>query len=207
MSRSKINYKVYNGKNLKSFIENIRIYVLSFMFSAGIVIGATCLNNTITDDIKLYFESYMVLKSGQGISEIFFNSLISNIIFFLINLFLSFSLIGYPFIIWLPFMKGLGIGAVCGYLYATYKLNGFGYCILTLFPGAIVSTFALISACNKGCEYSKNAYLKAIAGKGQFEKSETKTFMFTQLIFVCICAISSIIDTIFSFVFLGLFKF
>ncbi len=209
MSRSKINYKIYNGKSLKSFIENIRIYFLSLMFSAGIIIGAICLNdnNSISDSIKSYSESYMILKSGQGISDIFFNSIIANLFFYLLNLFLSFSLIGYPFIFWIPFLKGLGIGTVFGYLYTTYRINGFGYCFLTLFPGLIVSMFSLISACNKGCDYSKNAYLKAINGKGQFEKSETKIFLFGQMIFACICFGSSIIDAVFSFIFLRFFEF
>ncbi len=208
MSRSKLNYKVYNGKTLKKFLENTRIYVLAIMFSSGIIIGALCLKNNIIifNNLKTYFENYMILKSGQGISEIFLNSMTSNLLFISINIFLSFSLIGYPLIIWIPFLKGLGIGSVCGYLYTTYKLIGFGYCVLTVFPGAIVSTFALISSCSNGCEYSKNAYLKSIVGKGQFENGETKIFIIRQVIFICICAASSIIDALFSFIFLRFFE-
>lgn len=208
MSKSKLNYKVYNGKTLKSFVENIRIYVISTLFSIGLIVGATCFDNkTILDNLKIYLEDYMILRAGQGISDIFFNSVISNLFLMVLNLFLSFSLIGYPLIIWIPFLKGLGIGSVCGYMYMIYKFSGFGYCILTIFPGAFVSTYALICACNFGCEYSKNAYLKAISGKGQYENDETKIFLIRQIIMIGICAVSSAIDTLFSYVFLRFFEF
>lgn len=208
MSRSKLNYKVYNGKTLKSFVENIRIYVISALFSIGLIVGATCFDNkTILDNLKIYLEDYMILRAGQGISDIFFNSVISNLFLMVLNIFLSFSLIGYPLIIWIPFLKGLGIGSVCGYMYMRYKFSGFGYCVLTIFPGVIVSTYALICACNFGCEYSKNAYLKAISGKGQYENDETKIFLIRQIIMIGICAVSSAIDTLFSYVFLRFFEF
>ena len=209
MSRSKLNYKVYNGKTLKIFFENIRIYLISLLFSAGIIIGAFSINNSnqMLDNIKTYIENYMILKAGQGISDIYLNSLISNLFLMILNVFLSFSLIGYPLIIWIPFLKGLGIGSVCGYMYTVFKFSGFGYCFLTVFPGAVVSTYALICACNIGCEYSKNAYLKSIVNKGQYENDETKIFIIRQIILIGICAVSSAIDTLFSYVFLRFFEF
>ena len=124
-----------------------------------------------------------------------------------VNVFFAFSLIGYPFILLIPFLKGLGVGAVCGYLYLKYGLTGFGYCVLTVFPGATVSTFSLISSCNSSCEYSKNAYLKSISGKGQFEKSETRFYIMKQSVFICISLISSLIDALFNSVFLRFFEF
>ncbi len=208
MSRSKLNYKVYNGKSIKIMFENSRIYILAIIFSAGIFIGALSINSgsVIIDKISNIIDSYTILKAGQGITENFLNSFASNFLFIAVNLFFAFSLIGYPFIFWIPFLKGLGIGSVCGFLYSVYKLIGLGYSLFTVIPGALVSTFALLSACNNSCEYSKNAYLKAVIGKGQFEKGETKIFLIRQLIFMGICAISSFIDAIFSFIFLRFFE-
>lgn len=208
MSRSKFNYKVYNGKTLKKMIVNSRIYFLAFIFSIGILIGAVSINgdSDIVDKLSGIINSYTILKSGQGVAENFLVSLSSNFLFIGTNLFLSFSLIGFPIIFWIPFLKGLGLGSICGYLYSVYKFSGLGYSLLMVFPGAIVSTFALISACNIGCEYSKNAYLKAITGKGQFEKGETKLFLIRQIVFICICILSSLIDAVFTSVFLRFFE-
>ncbi len=208
MSKSKYKYKVYNGKIIKQFLENSRIYFLTAFFSLGILIGAFVINKNsdILNNLSVLIDSYTVLKSGQGIIANFCNSLSVNALFFVSVLFLSFSLIGYPFIMCLSLLRGMGMGAVCGYLYSAYKIIGLGYSVLIVYPGAIVSTFAFILACNDGSEYSRNAYAKAIQGKGQFKKDETKVFLIRQLIFLGVCAASSIIDALVSTVFSRFFE-
>ena len=179
------------------------------MFSVGIILGAVYVNSesVIIEKLSVVVDSYTSLKAEQGIGEIFLNSCFSNLLFVFTNIFFSFSLIGYPVIFFIPLLKGLGIGSVCGYLYATYKLSGLGYTLLTILPGTVVSAFALIMASYNGCEYSKNAYLKAISGKGQFEKGETKIFLLRQLLFIGICVVSSFIDSLLSLAFLRFFEF
>ncbi len=208
MSKSKYNYKVYNGKAIKKMLEDSRIYFLTALFIIGLVSGVTAVKNNsiLNEKISLLIDSFSILKSEQGIVQNFINSICISGIFMLINTFFGFSLIGYPFLIFLPLLRGMGIGAVCGYLYGTYKLLGLGYCVLIIYPGAIVATFALILACNDSCEYSKNAFSKAIQGKGQFEKDETRVYLIRQLVFTGICALSSIIDALFSVIFSRFFE-
>ena len=208
MSKSKYNYKVYNGKALKKMLENSRIYFLAVVFSIGIVIGAAAINSSslIAEKTAILIDSYTLIRSGQGIIENFCNSFFVSCLFIAAGLFLGFSLLGYPFLLWLPFLRGVGLGTVCGYLYDAYKLTGLGYSILTVYPGAIVSTFAFILACNDSCEYSKNAYAKSIRGRGQFEKDETKVYLIRQLIFLGICAASAIIDAFSSAAFSRFFE-
>ena len=206
MSRSK--YKVYNGKSLKKLFENSRIFCLTFMFVIGICVGSAMLesSDSVIEKISELFNTYSSVRSGQGILRNFLNSFAVNGIFMIINVFLGFSLIGYPFLTLLPLIKGLGLGAVCGYLYSAYKFTGLGYSLLMIIPGAIVSTFALLLACNNSCEYSKNACMKAIVGAGQFEKDETRLFLTRQLVFLIISAASSGIDAFLNIIFSSLFK-
>lgn len=206
MSKSK--YKVYNGKSLKVIFENSRIYLMTLLFIIGLIAGASSLNSDseITDKISIILDSFLIQKSGQGMLTAFFNSLAVNALFFLSNLFLAFSLIGSPIIITLPMFKGFGLGCFCGYLYVTYRMTGLGYSLLMVCPGAIVSALAFILACNYSCEYSKNAYLKAIKGKGQYEKDETRVYLTRQLVFSGICAISSAVDSVFGELFSRFFK-
>lgn len=205
---SKYKYKIYNGKSLKKFFENSRIFVLISMFIIGLTAGASMLNNnsSITERLSVIIESYSELRAEQGILINFCNSLTVNVLFSVVNLFLAFSLVGYPLIIALPTFKGLALGAVSGYLYSTYKLIGLGYCMLMIFPGAVSSTFAFLLACNDSCEYSKNAFMKAIKGRGQFEKDETRVYLTRQLVFLGICAVSSGIDAVFCEIFSRFFE-
>ena len=206
MGRSK--YKVYNGKSLKRIFENSRLFFLTALFAVGVCVGAAMLKSgePITEGISVLFNTYSSLRTEQGIVRNFCNSFAVNGLFIAINLFFGFSLIGYPFLNVLPLIKGLGTGAICGYLYSAYKFTGLGYCFLMIFPGAVVSAFALIIACNDSCEYSRNAYLKAIKGEGQFEKDETRVYLIRQLVFLGICAASSGIDAFFNELFSGFFK-
>lgn len=209
MGKSKLNYKIYNGKSIKKYFENPKLLILTFLFSAGIIIGSISVNKipAMTEKFSNFFNSYTVFKTGQGIYETFLSSFVSNALFLITSIFLSFSLIGFSLLLWIPFLKGLGMGAVCGYLYSTYKLAGFGYSVLTIIPGATVSIFALVSACNSGYDYSKNAFLKSIFGNGQFEKGETKYFLIRQTVYIIICIVSSLIDAVFSFAFSKIFEF
>lgn len=208
MKKSKYNYRIYNGKSIKKVLENSRIYFMTAFFAVGMIIGASSLNNEsiLFEKTSQIIESYTLLKSDQGILMNFCNSLTVSAVFVFINLFLGFSMIGYPLLLFLPFLRGLGIGMVCGYLYSAFKLTGLGYSFLVIYPGAIVSTFALFMACNDSCEYSKNAYLKAIRGRGQFEKNETKVYLLRQLVFFGILAASSLLDALFSKIFSGFFE-
>lgn len=208
MNKSKRKYKVYNGKSIKKLFENSKLYMLVFLFSAGIITGAVSINldAIITDKLNLLIESYTVIKNGQGIVENFCNSLTVNTVFFIFNILFGFSLIGYPFIIWLPFLRGMGIGTVCGYLYSAYRLRGLGYSILIIYPSAAVSAFAFILACCDSIEYSRNAYMKSIKSRGQFEKDETKIYIIRQVIFLGITVLSSFIDSIFTAGFSRLFE-
>lgn len=196
MSKSK--YRIYNGKSIKNILKYSVISILLIMFIAGLIIGSTTLinNSELAENISVLTDSYLSVKAGQGILTNFCNSLSISIIFNAVNIFFSFSVIGYPFIIILPLLKGLGLGAVCGYLYSTYKMAGLGYSLLMLYPGAIVSTLALILACNDSCEYSKNLYNKSIKNRGQYEKDETRVYLTRQLVFASICAASSLIESL-----------
>lgn len=208
MSKSKYNYKIYNGKALKNIIENSKIYLLAFLFVAGVFIGAISGNNEseISNKIAEIVKTFIVSKNQNEFSEVIINSFLPNILLMSANVFLAFSLIGYPLLVWLPCIKGIGLGAFAGYLYSAYKFTGLGYCILTVFPGAVVSTVALIIACNDSCDYSKNAFMKSLRGRGQFEKDETKIFLVRQAIMIGICMVSSIIDSVFTLAFSRFFE-
>lgn len=208
MSKSKYNYKVYNGKALKKIFENSRIILLLLLFAIGLIAGALSNNgeSEISDKIAEIAKSFIISRNQNGFIDIIINSFLSSGLLMIINLFLAFSLIGYPLLIWLPCIKGIGLGSIAGYLYSVYKITGLGYCILTIFPGAIVSTVALIIACNDSCDYSKNAFMKSLRGRGQYEKDETKIFIIRQLIMIGICIVSSITDSAFSVMFSRFFE-
>lgn len=209
MSKSKYKYKVYNGRIIKEMLDNSRILIFVVIFAIGIIIGAKVINSDnliMQEQIKNLLNSFTIKRAGQGVINNFSESLFSVSVFSLATVFLGFSLIGYPLIIMIPLLRGMGIGAVCGYLYSVYKFTGLGYSLLMIYPGALFSTLSLLLMCNDCCEYSKNAYSKAILGRGQFEKDETRVFLIRQLIFVLIGIFGALTDAVCSKLFVGLFN-
>ncbi len=209
MGKSKNKYKVYNGKIIKEFLENSRFFILIALFAFGIIFGAVTIGKSgnITNEIKELISNFTMLRAGQGMLENFCNSLFVNLFFGGCSVFLAFSIIGYPFIMILPFVRGVAVGAVSGYLYSAYKLTGLGYSLLMIYPAALISVTALIFIFNESCEYSSNAYLKSITGKGIYKKDETKIFLIRQLIFIGITAAGALIDAVSAMLFSRFFVF
>lgn len=209
MRKSK-KYKVYNGRILKEAIENSRIYILIILFIIGIIIGANSIRNTdssLINQLRNIVDAYKNMRQVQEFSLNFIYSFVINSAFCACSCFLGFSLIGFPFIMWLPIIRGMSVGAVCGYLYSTHKLSGIGFALLTIYPGLIISTMALIISCNNSCEYSKNAYLKAVHGRGQFERGETRLFLVRQVFCILACLVAALIDSGAAKLLSGLFLF
>ncbi len=209
MGKSKYKYKVYNGKYIKDMLENSRVIFLVVFFIIGIIVGASAIKNNgeMNDKIKYIISNFAMQRAGQGMFDNFFNSLLVNLVFVFLSVFLGFSLIGYPLIMLLPFIRGTAIGAVSGYLYLEYKLMGLGYSFLMIYPSSVLCMVAMIIIFNESCEYSHNAYMKAIAGRGQFEKDETKLFLVRQIIFSAVVAVSALIDALSVELFSGFFLF
>ena len=208
MSKSKLNYGVYNGKVLKKFLENSRVYFFAILLAVGIFAGAFLArsDSEFYSEIAEISENFLNIKNGQGIAENFIDAFAVNALYNALSLFMAFSLIGYPFIVWMPFLRGMGIGLLSGYLYSVYEFTGLGYCVLAIYPSAIISALVFVISCNDCCDYSKNAFAKAIRGRGQFEKDETKVFITRQIIFCGICAVSALADALLNALFSGFFE-
>ncbi len=196
---SKLKYKVYNGKKIKGLIRESDDILFLLLFISGIIIGAYSSGKAET--IKDIAIQYLNFRKSIGFSEQFLKSVLVNVIFIAVSFFLGFSLIGSPMIYCLLFVRGMGTGAICGFLYSEYGFSGIGYAALTFFPSIVISVYSLMMSCKISSAYSYNAFAKAIRGRGQYENAETKLFVFRQLICMIIAVFSSVIDSLFAMLF------
>lgn len=200
-----MKYKVYNGKELKNFFSESKEYFLLLFFIAGILIGSFSVKQE-SSELMMIIENYKVMKSAQGFTRGFLNSFGINGIFIAISVFLGFSLIGSPLIYILMIFRGAAAGAFCGYIYSAYRLSGVGYSMVMIYPSLLIAVFALVLSCRDSSEYSVNAYLKSVRGKGQYEKEETRIFLVRQLIYIGITAIAALLETSVNILFSGIFS-
>lgn len=203
MNKSK--YKIYNGKRIKSVFDESKYIFLVVLFACGLIIGAFSTESNET--LKNLTVKYIEFRNSSVFSELFLKSVTVNLTFILIIIFSGFSLIGTPLIYCLIFIRGMGTGALCGFLYYEYGLSGIGFSVLTMMISILISVYSLILCCKDSINYSLNAFLKAIKGRGNFEYGETKIYLFRQIIYIILTVFSSAVDSIFSLLFSRFFKF
>lgn len=209
MRKSKYPYKVYNGKVLRAFLLRARFYALALPWLLGLICGACTLGRLTASQVSALSGTVQRLIAAHegGWLQIFRNTLMLHSGALVLTIFLGFSLIGCPFLLLVPFFQGVGLGLVSGYFYTTYKLAGVGYCLAVLYPAALAAAAALLFSCRDSWLYSRNAYEKAIRGRGEMAKDETKVFLVRQGMYLLLCALSALIEAVFSALFSGLFRF
>ena len=208
MRKSGYPYKVYNGKALREALRRAKLCALALPWLMGLLCGACAvgkLTASQTDALSSVVR-HVIDAHGGGWLQILKNSILMHGGALLMTVFLGFSLIGCPLLLLIPFFHGVGLGLVSGYFYAGYKLSGVGYCAAILYPAAIVAAAALLFSARDSWVYSRNAFEKAIRGRGEIAQDETRVFLARQAVYLLMCTLSAGIEAVFSALFAGLFR-
>lgn len=213
MDRKRIyssRYRIFSGKLINDTLNRYRAVIMLIFLIAGLLCGALIIRNgggAVLDKLITIIDSYKSVRIQQGIIANFCNSMLSGMSFLMLSAFLGFSAIGAPFIVALPFIRGTGLGMICGYLYSTYKLTGLGYCILIIYPGAAVALVAFLLACSESYQLSKSIFGTCILTSKATQRQEIKDFLLKQCIFAAVTAGASLVDALMTAIFSSFFNF
>ena len=175
---------------LKKHSITINVTVLIVV---GLILGTILyqLNNSFSSIIIEYFKRYYNLIKSNGFVLSFTNNLINNILIDIFIFVFGLCAIGSPIVCVVPLIKGTGIGVVVKYLYQTYGLKGFLYCILVFFPAEIISLLAIIIAENESFSFSKSIY-NSIKNKSM--ESDYKLYIQRYIFVIILSVISAFIS-------------
>lgn len=205
----------YSKSIIDTLKKNWKSIIFLFLFTFGILLGTYILkqNHDFTSTtLANILNEYISLKRGNTILDNFIASFKVNFIFVLLTFMLGFCAIGTPFITLVPVIKGIGMGLFCGYLYLNYNFSGLGYCVLIIYPGLIISLFALLSASNFSLSFSYEMLLSLFGTNNTKKKNlgaehQLKIFCIRYIIIFIISIIGSIVDSLTIKLFSGLFNF
>lgn len=170
------------------------VLVLGLLFGS---IYITILSNEdkkeLLNNVGLYFDSYKSISFQEKLN-IFKESFLKNIVFFLFIWLLGISMIGFPIILIMIFYKSFLLGFSISSIFAKYKITGLYKIIIYMFPGKILVLVLslilavysinisnrLVSSCIKKKSFNFNAYM----GK----------YFLLLLICILMCVIVSLID-------------
>lgn len=184
--------------------EEWKLVTLISIFMAGMIIGAISAKHTDNDinaRLVTMFSDFAMIRHTQSIFETFCNSFAVYFAFLFVAFASGLCAIGIPIIATIPLIRGIGIGMVSGYLYSTYALSGAGYCIVVLFPGAIISTAAMLLGCNESFVMSREL-INLLNGKSLFQHDNIlKKYSVRYILLLGFILLASLIDTLMTILF------
>ena len=186
----------------KNDISNKKIIIVSvfIIFILGLVFGSlyiTILGNdekkSISDTVTNYINSFNTISFSNKLN-IFKDSLISNLVYFIGLWLLGISVIGIPIIYIMTFIRSFVISFSIGGIFAKYKLAGILASFIYLFPSKLIilaySLFLAIYSVNISKELCSNAFKKKTLNFGSFMGKYT----FLLLVGVLICVICALFE-------------
>lgn len=207
---SELNRLHYKSLDLKALlIEKWQVVLLISLFWAGMIIGCIFINNEtneLTEKIASVIEKGFSARSSYTSMQIFKNSLLTHSIFLILAYILGMSGIGYPFICLVPMICGVSNGMVSGYIYSSFGIKGFLYCLTTVYPGLLISLVALIIGSCECLQMSLQVF-KILTDKNRIScENSAKKYGYQFIVLFGIVIVSAIVETLMCNIFLGKFN-
>ncbi len=149
--------------------HNSRIILMTASLLLGVLIGSLVIRNSaVMQSLSLgdHFNQYVTIRSSANLLVIFSHSFFTTAIYLLLAYVLGLCLYGCIPSVLLPLFRGLGIGAVCGYIYGTYGLKGAAFALLLLLPFTFCYSLILLIGCREALIFSAsmfNLYTKRLS--------------------------------------------
>lgn len=192
--------KKNSNKKIGGFIleaKKKKVTLCMFMlFLSGLIIGAVSvrLDSSVSNVIISMFKNYNESTSENALWSNFSNLVFINTLITVSMYLLGLCAIGSPFICFYPFIKGIGIGVVSAYIYKTYLLAGFGYCMFVFYPPQIINMFSVLMASNESYTSSKKLFLTIKSAKS--EDIDLNLYNIRFIIILVISIVSSFLGAI-----------
>lgn len=142
--------EMYNNYKKEISKKNSFLIVIFVIFLLGLIFGSIYITilkdsekTTIMNSVNSYFLSLDKLTFDTQL-EIFKDSLISNLLYFVLMWLLGISAIGMPIIIIMIFFKSFVLGFSISSIFAKYGFKGILGAILYIFPSPIITTIFTI---------------------------------------------------------------
>lgn len=149
-------------------IKNDKILLfLSGLAIIGLITGSlfiTILSSTDKTLVEEYITNFVSNLNTINFFDTFKNSILSNIVFFIIVSLLGFSIIGVPIIIFLYFLKFFSLGFSISSFILSYKLKGILISFIYIFPLQIfhllVDTLLCLYSIKISCNFIYSIFQK-----------------------------------------------
>lgn len=192
---------------LKDDIQNKMPIILCFVLISGILSGVLLesFNSDLSEKLTVTYNNYFIINSNKKFAELSFGYFLYNIIYIILPMLSGLCVIGFIMIYIFPFVKGIGIGSLCAYIFYTYGVKGVGYSLIIIIPSAIIQAIAIILSCNESYYMASDIFSVIKKENTAEEKVDINLFFLRYLIIILISLFSALTYGLCSKIYLNLF--
>lgn len=179
----------------------------------GMVFGAVSAGQAdeqMLKNLDFLFITNFKQRLEQSLFLTFAASLSSYFIFFLAQFLLGFAAWGTVLLPVATFFKGFGTGLCAGYLCGAYGLEGVGFYLLLMLPGAFLSSVAMLLQGKEAFYFSKSLLYMLLPDRIKSKQANPPQFtkyLLTGSYILILTAVSAGVDVLLSMCFSGVFHF
>ena len=201
------SYKKYNSINYSKYI----MIFISILFIVGFIYG-NFITSYSSESLDKYIgeivNNFISSRNNQTIFKTLSYSFFSSGSIILLSYLTGFWGIGHIITATIPIFKGMGVGLIFSYIYSTYQLKGFLYCITIILVPNLLYILCIIISCKESIKLSSIIFANFMPSKKlEINNKIVKTYTIKHIIIISICFISSILDSLLNFIVSGLFNF
>lgn len=192
-SHKKIKSK--NSFRLEDLLfHKYKIILLAFAM-VSILLGSVLYNNINDLSVnELISNRITMLKTGEFSSVLLF-LVKTEIVFYIISLFIGTSFIGSPLVVLPASIKCIIIGFISSYMYNEFELKGVLFCLLFVFPYAAVTTTSLLFALSESISMSRLGF-NSVTNKNTADDISVKLYLLRYLILIIINIICALFNSL-----------
>lgn len=202
----------FNRKPFKKITFNDSIgFILLIAYIIGFSIGIFLIingNEMIFDFIKINFNSYIDFKSNSGFFSIFLYSFLMIFPYYFIAFIFGTCIIGNIILPGICTFLGIFYGTFISYIYNVYAISGIGFSLLLIAPCAVLYSALLIFTIRESICFSTMILKNSLpSGTSLNFSKDLKIYSIRYLIFLSFNILISLLDAIFSYIFIKFFNF
>ncbi|MCQ2483705.1 MAG: hypothetical protein MJ168_00065 [Clostridia bacterium] len=192
---------------VNDFVLNWKIVVPVTFSVAGLVLGALSGKGEGKLFLKVTDLFLSTLSSGASTPlSSFISSLLPPTVFAVVLFFLGLSAYGGFAVNFIPLCYSYLIGMISYFMYDHYTLKGLAYCVMLVFPYAVLSLTGLVLCSCESISMSE-FMLRCISKNGKLSDYSFKKFYKSYLKYYIYIIASAVIKTMLEYLFVGLFVF
>lgn len=186
-----------------------KLYVLCICFAAGVAIGALSYKTSDSSGMADIGSSAALFFSARSTGQfwgILIKSLLSLLPYFAVAFCLGLFVLGSLAVPVVLAFKGMGYGAMAGYLYAVYGFSGMAMNVSLLFPSAVLGTLVLILGFREALGFSGLLFSGTMLGKPVSLNPNLRIYCLRFLVILGLLILVSVLDTVTALMFSGVFE-